>query len=101
MAGCGEGAGAQDGAAAAGLEEGELVVPADGVGGAGLTDEVEDVGAAAEDDVLGVDGLVEGGVVVGVGSTANVGTAFEESDLGPGAGEGERRQRGRLRLLLR
>ena len=67
MAGCGEGAGVEEGAAAAGFEEGELVVPADGVGGAGLTDEVKDVGAAAEDDMLGVDGFVEGGVVVGVG----------------------------------
>ena len=57
--------------------------------GAGLTDEVEDVGAAAEDDVLGVDGLVEGGVVVGVGAAADVGAAFEESDFCAGAGEGD------------
>ena len=65
-----------------------VVVPADGVCEAGLIAEVEEVGAAAEDDVLGVDGLFEGGVVVGVGAAADVGAALEEGDFGAGGGEG-------------
>jgi hypothetical protein len=60
------------------FEEGEFVVPADGVGCACLRDEVDEVGAAAEDYMLGVDGFVEGGVGVGVGAASYEGAAFEE-----------------------
>jgi hypothetical protein len=56
--------------------------------------EVDEVGAAAEEDVLAVvDDFVGGGVGVGGGSAAYVGAAFEELDLvargGEGAGCGE------------
>ena len=93
MAGRGEWAGMDGAAAAAGLEEGEGVVPAEGIREARLVAEVDQVGAAAEDDVLGVDGLFEGGVFVGVGSAADVGAALEQGDFSASGGEGcQRRQ---------
>jgi len=39
--------------------------------------EINEVGAAAEKDVLGVDDFVERGVWVGVSATADVGFAFQ------------------------
>ncbi len=79
-------AGTQKGAATTWFEEGKLVVPADRIGHACFLAEIEDVGAAAEDDVLGVDGLFERGMVVGVGSAADVGPALKKSDLGTRSG---------------
>ncbi len=76
-----------------------LVVPADGVDCASLGDEVEEVGAAAEDDVLGVDGLVERGVRVGIGATADEGTTFEQGDGCAIASESDGCCEGRLHLL--
>ncbi len=57
--------------------------------GAGEVAEVDEVGAAAEQDVLGVDDFVEGGVGVGVGAAADEGLALEERDAGAGAGESD------------
>ena len=88
VGGRGEQAGAHPAAAAAGLEKDEVVVPADAVAGAGLGAEIEQVGAAAEDDVLGVDGLFEGGMEVGVGSAPELGAALEEGDPCSVSGEG-------------
>ena len=88
-------------AAAAGLEEGEGVVPAEGISGAGLIAEVDQVGAAAEDDVLGVDGLFEGGVLVGVGAASDEGTALEQGDFGARRWRVLWQRRGRLRLRPR
>ena len=72
---------------AGGFEEGDGVVPADVLAGAGEVAEVDEVGAAAEEDVLGVDDFVEGGVGIGVGAAADEGLALEEGDVGAGAGE--------------
>ena len=44
-----------------GLKEGDGVVPADVLVGAGLAQEVDEVGAAAEQHVLRVDDFIEGG----------------------------------------
>ena len=61
------------------FEEAKLVVPADRPLGGGLLDQFREVGAAAEDDVLRVDGLAERGMQVGVGAAADEGAAFQES----------------------
>jgi hypothetical protein len=52
------------------------------VGCAGLGDEIGEVGAAAEDDVLRVNGLAEGRVRVGVGAASDERAALEESYAG-------------------
>jgi hypothetical protein len=76
-----------------GFEEGDGVVPADVFAGAGEIAEVDEVGAAAEEDVLRVDDFVEGGVGIGVGAAADEGLALEERDAwrrhrrGDGGGE--------------
>ena len=79
---------ARRGGAGGGFEEGNGVVPADVLAGAGEIAEVDEVGAAAEEDVLGVDDFVERGVRVGVGAAAYEGLALEEGDAGSCAGEG-------------
>jgi hypothetical protein len=81
---------ARRGGAGGGFEEGDGVVPADVVAGAGEVAKVDEVGAAAEENVLGIDHLVEGGVGIGVGAAADEGLALEERDTGAGAGEGNR-----------
>ncbi len=87
--GGGDVAAAGGGGAGRRFEEGDGVVPADVLAGAGEVAEVDEVGAAAEEDVLGVDDFVEGGVGVGVGAAADEGLALEERDAGSGAGEGD------------
>ena len=87
--GGGDVAAAGGGGGGGGFEEGDGVVPADVLAGAGEVAEVDEVGAAAEEDVLGVDDFVEGGVGVGVGAASDEGLALEERDVGAGAGEGD------------
>ena len=55
--------------------------------GAGEFAEVDEVGAAAYEDVLRVDDLVECGVRIGVGTAANVRFALEHDGLRPMAGQ--------------
>ena len=74
------------GGAGRGFEEGDGVVPADVLAGAGEVAEVDQVGAAAEQDVLGVDDFVEGGMGVGVGAATDEGFALEERDADARAG---------------
>jgi len=78
---------------AAGFEEDEFVVPADGVKHAGLASEIKDVDATAKDDMLGIESFGERGVVVGVGAASDVGPALEKGDLrarfGKSGGGGE------------
>ncbi len=52
------------------FEEAKLVVPAHCVSRSSLGDQVDEVGAAAEDDVLGVDGFVECRMRVRVGAAS-------------------------------
>jgi hypothetical protein len=79
---------ARGGGAGRGFEEGDGVVPADVLAGAGEIAEVDEVGAAAEEDVLRVDDFVERGMEIGVGSAADKRLALEERDPGACAGEG-------------
>ena len=99
----GEGAGLDDacltagltaGCGAAGSEEGEAVVPADGVEDAEAAVEVDERGAAADEDVLAiVDDLAGAGMFVGGGAATEVGAALEEVNavacVGEGAGGGD------------
>jgi hypothetical protein len=57
---------------------------------AGEIAEVDEVGAAAEEDVLRVDDFVERGMEIGVGSAADKRLALEEGDSSACAGEGYR-----------
>ena len=79
------------GGAGRGFEERDGVVPANVVGGAGKIAEIDEVGTAAEEDVLGVDDFVERGVGIGVSAAADEGFAFEERDTGSSAGESDSR----------
>ncbi len=74
--------------AGGGFEEGDGVVPADVLAGAGEIAEVDEVGAAAEENVLGVNDFVEGGMRIRVGAAADEGLALEQRDAGACAGEG-------------
>ena len=85
----GDGGGADGASGGCGFEPGLAVVPADFIGEAGLVAEVDEVGAAADEDVLGVDDLVERGMQIGVGATADVGAAFEHRDGDAVLGEGD------------
>ena len=84
----------EQGAASAGLDEGEVVVPADGVERVEAAIEVDEVGASADQHMLAViDDLSGAGMFVGGGAASDVGAAFEQADLiaavGEGAGGGE------------
>jgi hypothetical protein len=57
------------------------------IAGAGEIAEVDEVGAAAKEDVLRVDYLVEGGVGIGVGAATDEGLALEERDASAGTRE--------------
>jgi hypothetical protein len=70
--------GSNDAAAPAGLDVGEPAEPGDLVFNAEPGVKVDEVGAAAEQDVLAViDGLAGAGVGIGGGAAANVGAAFD------------------------
>jgi len=76
-------------AAAAGLDESHVFVPADLVGDTDAVVELNEVGADAEQDVLAVvDDFAGAGMLVGGGASPEVGAAFEESDAEAGVGEG-------------
>ena len=80
-----------DAGAAAGFEKRHLVVPADVVFDADAAIELDQVGAAAEQDVLAVvDHFPGRGMLVGGGASTEEGTAFEKGDFVAGAGEGSR-----------
>ena len=74
--------------ASAGFEKDEVVIPAEILAAIGLGEQFEQVGAAAEDDVLRVDGFGEGGMRVGVDAAANFGAALEDGDSGTVPREG-------------
>ena len=87
--GRGEGARLNHAGWAAGGEEGEAVVPADGVEDAEAAVEVDEGGATADEDVLAVvDDLASAGMLVGGGAAAEVRAAFEEVHAVAGVGEG-------------
>ena len=58
--------------------ETKLVVPANGPLRGRLLNQLQKVGAAAEDDVLRVDGLAQRGMEVGVGTAADEGTPLQQ-----------------------
>src|SRR5882762_4336957 len=75
--------------ASAGFDEGEAVEPFDFFLNAKLFIEVNQIGAAAQQDVLAVvHDLAGAGVFVRGGASAHVGAAFEESHLAARVGEG-------------
>lgn len=71
------------------LQNTKLAVPADGPRCFRLVDEVDEVGAAAQNDVLRVDGLAQRGMAVGVGPSAGNGAALQKSDRCSIAGQGD------------
>ena len=72
------------------LQKTKLVVPADGPPSSRLIDEVDEVGAAAQDDVLRVDGLAQRGMRVGVGTSAGKGAALQQRHRGAVIGQRDR-----------
>src|SRR6185437_659508 len=76
-------------AAAAGLDHGHLGGPVDFVLDADAAIEADEVGAAAEEDVLAVvDDFVDAGMEVGGGASAEVAAALGELHAIAGFGEG-------------
>ena len=67
---------------ASGLNESKAAVPADLVGGADAAIEVDEVGAAAQQDMLAViHDFAGAGMLVGGGAASEVRTALEQGDL--------------------
>ena len=82
------------GGAAAGFDEGHLVVPADLVGDTDAVVELDQVGADAKEDVLAVvDDLAGAGMFVGRSAAAEIGAAlkkrYAKAGVGESAGSGE------------
>ncbi len=75
--------------AAAGLDEGHLVEPADFIFDADAPVELDQIGADAKQHVLAVvDDFAGAGMLVGRSAAAEIGTPLEESDAKAGVGQG-------------
>src|SRR6185312_2260488 len=67
--------------AAVRLQEGQLVIPANAVGHPCLPAEIQDVGAATENNMLRIDSLFDGWMLIRVGTSTNVGPTLEQRNL--------------------
>ena len=70
-----------------GLKPGLAIVPADLLGETGGIAQFDQVGAAADHDVLRVHHLIQRGMQIGAGAAANVGAAFQHGDARAIAGQ--------------